>query len=106
MNGAIRPTYINGNYLVDAGVLNIDHVWGLDLPSANVTAPAVPASTVTVTNPYPYSVMVYISGGTYTAVSVNGGATLGTPNDVLLPANATIAITYSVAPTWVWVSGV
>lgn len=102
VNGFIGNTWSGPYIQYDAGTLILNQVYNGDYPAANVTAPAVPASTVTALNPYPYRVAVYITGGTYTAVSVNGGASLGTPSTVMLPANATIAITYSVSPSWVW----
>lgn len=64
--------------------------------------PAVPASTVAQQNPNGYPVNVVISGGTITAVTVNGvqvGTGAGT---YLVSSGGTIAVTYSVAPTWVW----
>ena len=64
--------------------------------------PAVPASTVPVTNTSPLTATVVISGGTITNVSVNGvtaGAGAGT---YTVPAGQTISITYTVAPTWTW----
>lgn len=69
---------------------------------AGFTTPAVPASTTPVTNTSPIAASVVISGGTLTNVSVNG-ATVGTGDGTyVVPAGGTIAITYSVAPTWTW----
>lgn len=67
-------------------------------------APAVPASTVNATNSNAWAVAATITGGTLTAVTVNGvqvGTTAGT---YWVPASGTINITYSVAPTWTWVA--
>lgn len=70
-----------------------------------VTTPAVPASATAITNTTGYDVMVYVSAGTVTVVAVNGTTTgLTTPASVYLPANGTIAITYTAAPTWVWLA--
>ena len=68
-----------------------------------VTTPAVPASTVPATNTNPYPVLVQITSGTVTVVSVNG-TTVATssPANAVVPAGGTIAITYSVLPTWTW----
>jgi hypothetical protein len=64
--------------------------------------PAVPASTTPVANENTYPVNVAISGGTITAVTVNG-VQVGTGDGTyLVPSGGTIAVTYSVAPTWVW----
>jgi hypothetical protein len=73
-------------------------------PVGNVTAPAVPASTVTATNTTGVDCTVFIVGGTISAISV-GGVTTGltaTPATVRLPVGQTIAVTYTVAPTWKW----
>jgi hypothetical protein len=67
-----------------------------------VVTPSVPASTVIAENPYPFPVQVVITGGTMTAVTVNG-LTVGTgAGTYLVPAAGTISMTYSVAPTWAW----
>jgi hypothetical protein len=73
-------------------------------PRGNLGPPAVAASTVAVNNPYGVDCMVYIAGGTISAVTVNGTATgLGVTNDgYFVPAGGSIAITYTVAPTWKW----
>jgi hypothetical protein len=70
--------------------------------SKGVTAPAVPASTVAATNTYPHAVFVTLRGGTVTAVSVGGVALSAFTSSVLVPAGATITLTYAVAPTWTW----
>ncbi len=64
--------------------------------------PAVPASTVAVQNASPLPAAVTITGGTITAVVVNGitvGAGAGT---YLVPAAGAISVTYSAAPAWAW----
>lgn len=74
-------------------------------PKGNVTAPAVPASTVATTNTTGYDCTVYIVGGTsVSAITVGGVATglTATPAMVRVPAGQTIAITYGSAPTWTW----
>lgn len=67
-------------------------------------APAVPASTVAATNNNGYTVMVYLSGGTVTAVNINGSsfAAASPSGGYRIEPGDTIAITYAVAPTWVW----
>jgi hypothetical protein len=64
--------------------------------------PAVPPSGVGQQNPNAFPVTVVISGGTATVTVVNG-LTVG-PGDgtYVVPAYGSIAVTYSVAPTWVW----
>jgi hypothetical protein len=72
-----------------------------------LSSPAVPASTVTATNNYHGTVDVAISGGTVTSVNVNGVQLATTTGvTVALPAHGQIAVTYSVAPTWVWTGSV
>jgi len=72
-------------------------------PPGFLTAPAIPASTVAVTNLFGVDAMVYISGGTISEVTVASVNVLNVTNSsVLVPAGSTIAITYTVAPTWQW----
>jgi hypothetical protein len=71
-----------------------------------VATPAVPASTVTATNPNPFPVFVAVTGGTVTVISVGGSATGLTSGTVIVPAGATVAVTYSAAPTWAWSAAV
>ena len=68
-----------------------------------VTTPAVPGSTVTATNTNPYPVLVQLTGGTTTVVAVNSvTVATTTPANVVVPAGGTIAVTYTVVPTWTW----
>ena len=67
-----------------------------------VTTPAVPASTVTATNTNAFPVLVVVTGGTLTVVAVNGTTVGSAAGSYVVPAGGTIAITYSVAPTWAW----
>lgn len=69
----------------------------------NVVTPAMPGSGVVLTNNTGYAVTAYITGGTVTIISVSGVFTNITSGPVRLEPGNTIAITYSVAPTWVWV---
>lgn len=67
-----------------------------------LTTPAVPATTVPVTNTGSIPATVVITGGTMTNVSING-VTVGTgAGTYTLPAGGTITLTYTVAPTWTW----
>jgi hypothetical protein len=43
-------------------------------------------------------------GGTYTDITINGTATGGPRGYVVVPPLGTIALTYTVAPTWTWFS--
>lgn len=71
------------------------------------TAPAVPASTVAVSDAnMPWrDAHVVITGGTVTAIVVDGQTLFtSTAQDrvVIVPTGKTVSITYSVAPTWKW----
>lgn len=75
-----------------------------------VTTPAVPATTVVQKNTTGRDVTVYIKAGTLTVITVDGVATgiaaaaaANTCHTVPLKRNQGIAITFTVAPTWVWV---
>lgn len=67
-----------------------------------VTAPAVSSSTVALQNPFWRDAVVNITGGTVTVIKVDGATTGLTSGTVIVPSGKTVAITYSVAPTWVW----
>jgi hypothetical protein len=67
-----------------------------------LSPPSVPSSGVNATNSTGLNVWVTITGGTLTAVTVNGSQVGTTAGSYLLPARGTISITYSVAPTWTW----
>lgn len=94
-------TAISAPYNFNTNALN----GGLFAPASGfsgTTAPGVPASTTPVTNSNAWAVMVVITGGTMTAVVINGvtvGAGAGT---YWLPAGQAISLTYTVAPTWTW----
>jgi len=68
-----------------------------------VGKPAIPASTVAATNTSEHPMWVEIAGGTVTVVKVDG-VTIGARvvGAFLVRPGSTIAITYSVAPTWQW----
>lgn len=70
----------------------------------NLAAPAVPASGVAQYNNFGIPVTVTVTGGTVTAIAVNGTTTGLTSGAILVPAYGTITLTYSVAPTWTWTS--
>jgi hypothetical protein len=65
--------------------------------------PAVPATTVTVTNSFGRPMWVEITGGTVTAVKVDG-VTIGarTSGMFIVRPDSTIAWVGSAAPTWQW----
>lgn len=68
-----------------------------------VATPAVPSSGGAVANLTGCDVAVYLSGGSVSRVAVGGTAVLhASPATVYLPAGATVGLTYSTTPTWVW----
>ncbi|MEM5820024.1 MAG: hypothetical protein QXO19_03980 [Candidatus Aenigmatarchaeota archaeon] len=97
----------NSSYLLsDSKILNIT---GYNPQGFKTTTPSVPASGTAVQNTNPYPVMVYISGGSGTAVAItpNGSSTATTVNSTLagqyrLEPYDSITLTYSTAPTWQW----
>lgn len=67
--------------------------------------PPVPPSGVVYQNPYdsvPQTVVV--SGGTGTNVAINSVLQGTFDGTYTVPASGTIALTYTVAPSWTWVS--
>lgn len=73
-------------------------------PLGAITAPAVPATTVAYTNNTGLDCTVFVTGGTVTVIKVNAATTGLTSGTFRVPAGQTIAITYTVAPTWVWIA--
>jgi peptidoglycan/xylan/chitin deacetylase (PgdA/CDA1 family) len=76
-------------------------------PCGVLTAPSVPATTVALGNPYSTDVTIYITAGASTcAVKLNATTVLTIPSagvgTVRLESGATITLTYTSAPTWVW----
>ena len=71
-------------------------------PVGVLTPPSVPATTVAQANTFGVGVTVYVTGGTVTAIAVNGSATGLTSGPIHLGPGQTITLTYSAAPTWQW----
>lgn len=75
--------------------------------AVTITTPAVPGNGTAATNTTTIDSRVYLSGGTVSSVVVNGGTIIsstaaGQALTVLVPANQTILVNYTSAPTWVW----
>lgn len=70
---------------------------------AQASPPSIPASTTALLNPYWRDCAVTVSGGTVTAITVDGTATGITGGTVIVPTGKTITLTYSVSPSWTWV---
>lgn len=69
-------------------------------PLMFTTAMTLAASTVASLNPNPVPVSVTISAGTVTGISVGGVSTGQTSGTFTIPPGSSIAVTYSVAPTF------
>lgn len=73
-----------------------------DGPGHQLATPAVPASSVAYTNPYPFRCSVYLVGGTLTLFQINGTGIDNATKQVVLDPGMTVQMWYSSAPTWVW----
>lgn len=78
-----------------------------NIPRGKLVAPAVPASTIKIVNPFPGKVRVFVGGGTVTAITVydDGGNSTTTGQIggmIIMGVGEGIAVTYSVLPTWSW----
>ncbi len=71
-------------------------------PVGALATPAVPVSGTAYTNKFGVSASVYVTGGTVSAIAVGGTTTGLTSGMVTVGPGQTITLTYSVAPTWVW----
>lgn len=69
-------------------------------PLMFTAAMTLAASTVASLNPNPVPVNVAITGGTVTVITVGGVVTGLTTGTFLIPPGGSIAVTYSVAPTF------
>ncbi len=105
------PKYIENNLMPMMGTAFTNILSNLAIvkgnssynPTGPQTAPAIPASGAALTNPFPFDCMVYTSGGTVTAIAVGGTTTGLTSGAVFVAVGETITLTYSAAPTWVWI---
>lgn len=99
--GKIYGSFTN-KVVKNSGVATIENVREYNNSTALITTPSMPASTNTYTNEYAYRARVYISGGTVTQVSHRGSVTGLTSGCLVVAPGETISITYSSAPSWVW----
>jgi len=110
--GSSGATTANPNALfVDLD--NTFNLSGINLPYPSVSTPSVPSSGAAQQNTYQYPVEVYVSGGSATAMQVTRGGSTYTvwssssaaaipPLLVRLEPGDSITVTYSSAPSWVW----
>ena len=102
LGGSFTGSVVNLGSGYAAGTVKFGKNSGYN-PTGPQTAPAIPSSGTAYTNPFPFDCAVYITGGTVTAIAIGGTATGLTSGQFFVPAGETIALTYSAAPTWVWV---
>jgi len=77
-------------------------VYYIDRHPGAFNAPAIPTSGVPMRSPAWRDASVMISGGTVTAIAIDGQTTGLTSGTFTLPTGRNITLTYSVAPTWKW----
>ncbi len=94
---------IKASYLSQQTLAQIAAALGAGGAPLNPVTPAIPASGTAVKNTGTAPVSVYLSGGTVSAVSVNGLTTGLTAGLFILAPQSSIVLTYSAAPSWVWV---
>lgn len=81
----------------DCAGIELDRTgWG------EVAPPPIPARGAALANPFHAPMTVYISGGSVDAVEIGGRAAGLTSGSFRLLPRQTIALSYSVAPTWTW----
>ena len=68
-------------------------------PALFTSAITLALTTVAAPNPNPVPVSVTLSGGTVTAISINGGSSVGTTGPYTVPVGGTVAVTYTGSPT-------
>ena len=101
-SAALAQSFIFAGVKPGSTLLRIKDLIGYN-PTGPQTAPAIPASGTALTNPFPFDATVYVTGGTVTAIAAGGTATGLTSGAVFVAAGETITLTYSAAPTWVWI---
>ena len=78
---------------------------GVNPVGKTAVQPAVPASGTAYTNATGYDCTVYLTGGTFTGNHQIGGQSIGNSTATVLrvAAGQSITLTYSAAPTWLWI---
>ena len=96
----VMQTAGGGDLFVDAGSLwDSASAVVAGVPSAFTSPLTLAASGAPAVNPNPVPVSVTVSGGTVTAIAVDGTATGLTTGTFTVPAGGSVTVTYSVAPT-------
>jgi hypothetical protein len=72
-------------------------------PVGSLGPPAFPGSNTALVNPYNVDATIFITGGSVTVVKIGTVTTGLTSGQFFLPAGQSITLTYSSAPTWIWI---
>ena len=75
---------------------------GAQAPGA-VAAPAVPATTAALTNPFWRDAAVTVGGSGLTGVQVDGESMSVVPGTYVVPSGKAITLTYIETPSWSWI---
>lgn len=103
--GGNYPNLYIGNNVASLGISRQTGIFKNNLgynPVGHLSSPSVPASTVAYTNAFGVDCAVFVTGGTVSAIAIGGTSTGLTSGSFRVPANQTITLTYTVAPTWTW----
>lgn len=90
-----------GSLVVPASTSNVT-IHDSTRAAGHVAAPSFPATTVAYQNVFCRPAAVTVTGGTVTAIAVDGTALGVTSGTVIVPAGKNIALTYTGSPSWVW----
>jgi hypothetical protein len=105
---SLTDSSLNNGEFSFRGLINGDSGLSVAFPGApgsaqtSTTQPAVPASETLQQN-YGPDMMVYVSGGTVSKISVSSEPTGQTSGGFFVPAGGSITLFYTVAPSWTWV---
>jgi len=106
-SGSVRGSWAIGSTTIDVqtGQAIVSNIRNLN-PYGVIGPPSFPSSGVQLPNPYPFSVRIFISGGTVSSVSFGPSghqiSTTSTTGMFFLNVGESIAVNYSVLPSWVW----
>lgn len=83
------------------GKVYVSNVRGIN-PVGLITAPTFPGNGVNFTNPYGVECRVFVTGGTITAIAINGTATGITSGMIILQPGDIFTAAYTGTPGWTW----
>lgn len=101
LRGELHYQANNGSQLPASGARNL-RIVNDARPRGAATAPSVPSSTTALLNPFQRDAAVTVTGGTVSAIAVDGQTTGLTSGTVIVPSQKTITLTYSGSPSWAW----